>query len=328
MFACPCVCNRSRHAGRPSPALGSVWQSCSARPLCAQWPPPQGLSPEHPTYGRDPKEPPELGILHPSISVCHGSFTTHSFVLCCSVWGLPFEEVSSCTPRPTRCLAHGDAHGGPACWGPGRGPPPPCPAPGSRHSARRAASPGGGPWRPVPQVGRLAPREAQPGFAPRPGSPLCIRQPLALERQSRMPDACPRPPPSAPRARGDAPQLWRKGPGRMAWLRAGWHLPHHVSGLRTLSWRGPHPVYTADLDGGGSAGWKEGLPGPLDQEVGHVSTLCVSWGNDVNNSFPALHPGGAGVPGNCPLPLPVSGPGSHQTWCSLGVAEGATGPSG
>lgn len=184
---------QTRRAPLPSSRLRVAELQC--RPLCAQWPPPQGLSPEHPVYGCDPKEPPELGILHPSISVCHGSFTTHSFVLCCSVWGLPFEEVSSCTPRPTRCLAHGDAHGGPACWGPGRGPPPPCPAPGSRHSARRAASLGGGPWCPVPQVGRLAPREAHLGFAPRPGSPLCIRQPLALERQSRMPDAClpPRP---------------------------------------------------------------------------------------------------------------------------------------
>lgn len=37
-------------------------------------------------------------------------------------------------------------------------------------------------------------------------------------------------------------------------------------------------------------------------------------------------PRGASVLG--PAPSPVTWPGSHQTWCSLHVAEGSTGPSG
>lgn len=49
-------------------------------------------------------------------------------------------------------------------------------------------------------------------------------------------------------------------------------------------------MYTADLDGGGGAGWKEGLPGPLDQEVGHVSPPRVSWGNVGHVSTP-VYPG-------------------------------------
>lgn len=79
-----------------------------------------------------------------------------------------------------------------------------------------------------------------------------------------------------------------------------------------------------DLDRQGGAGWRKGLPGSLDGEVGHdLSTLRVSpQGN--KHSLPGFAPGSWG-PGNHPFPSYLAG--VSRDLCSLLVAEGTTGPS-
>lgn len=189
--------------------------------------------------------------------------------------GRPLEEISSYTLRPTRCPAMQGCSRRPGC---SARPAPAHPMLGSWRSARWAVAP-------CPAGGETGPHG---------GTSVCSRQPRPSGGVSAH---------SAPGATGGASRgeggAWRQALGWLTSARC-------VLGLRTLSWRPPQLVPMTDLDRQGGAGWRKGLPGSLDGEVGHdVSTLRVSpQGN--KHSLPGCPPGSR-RPGNRPFPSYLAG---------------------